>query len=161
MVILQMQFKDVRDDEQMCIVDFLQWLISIISGNLTTKVMRKKIRLRLTYVQDNVNWITWLPNKRYNTSVDDMIDAMVKSFTVKQYKDNVWKIETSDMVQIPNSITPISKFIRFLNYGDSKFPATGVFTNLCSELHGSKIKGYWDLFIYKEFGRISQANVIM
>lgn len=147
MVIFQIKFTDVSEEEQILIPDFIQELASVYITKLRTKINRKKIKLRLNYIKEEADWMNWLPNLKYNTSVDDIIEAISKSFTVKQYKDNTWKLEASSAILIPNSITPIARFMRFFNYGDSKYHATGFFTNMISELHGSKINLYWNLYL--------------
>ena len=147
MTILQINFSDVNDAELRSIPDFMQELASVIVTKLNTKINRKKIKLRLNYMLEDAEWVNWLPNLKYNTTIDDIINAIGKSITVREYKNNTWKLEVLEDIKIPNSITPISRFIRFFNYGDNVYHPTGFFTNLSGELRGNKIYSYWNLYL--------------
>jgi len=159
MVILQFQFTNLIEEEREIIPDFCEFLKSLMLAKLNTKINRKKISLRLKYMEDEARWINW-NNKKYSTSVQDIIDSIILSLVAVPYKNNLWKIEVNTNVLIPNSYTSIDRLIRFLNYGDIKCKATGMFTKLEHEYRHQKLNGIWNYFILKELGYNTTSTII-
>ena len=161
MIILQFQFIDLQEDERTVIPDFCESLKQLILSKLNTKINMKKISLRLKYIEDgNVNWVSWQSNRQYNTTTMELISVIVDSIRVVPYKNNIWKLETDNTTVIPNSYTLIDKFIRFLNYGDNKCNATGIFTNIEHEYRHQRLNALWHYFILKELGYNPESTII-
>lgn len=160
MVILQFQFTDLTDNEQEIIPDFCKFLKYLMLAKLNTKINRKKISLRLKYIIEEASWVKWDNNKKYNTDLNDVIDAIMKSIVAVPYKNNIWKIEVNSNILIPNSYTSIDRLIRFLNYGDTKCKATGMFTNLEHEYNYKKLCSIWTFYVMNELGSTTSAKII-
>jgi len=160
MMILQFQFTNLEDNEKEIIPDFCEFLKDLMLAKLNTKINRKKISLRLKYIEEEAKWINWDNNKKYNTSVTDIIESISQSIIAVPYKNNLWKIEIDGNVLIPNSFTSIDRLARFLNYGDIKCRATGIFTNLEHEYRHQKLNAIWNYFIVKELGYNPTSNII-
>lgn len=160
MMILQFQFTNLTEKERELIPNFCEFFKNMILVKLNTKINRKKISLRLKYMEEEASWIDWESNKKYNTSVTDIIDTISQSIIAVPYKNNVWKIEINSNVLIPNSYTSIDRLVRFLNYGDTKYKATGMFTNIEHEYRHQKLNALWNWFILKELGYNTSSLII-
>lgn len=160
MMILQFQFTNLQEDEKEIIPDFCEFLKSLMLAKLNTKINRKKISLRLKYIEEEAKWINWDNNRKYNTSVQDIIETIMKAIIAVPYKNNLWKIEVDANVLIPDSYTSIDRLIRFLNYGDIKCKATGMFTNLEHEYKHQKLNAMWNYYIMRELGHNAVSNII-
>lgn len=160
MIITQFQFTDIEDDEKALIKEFCNQIKSMMVLKLNTKINRKKISLRLNYIEENANWITWNKSKKYNTSVQDILTNIVDAIIPVEYKDNLWKIEINSNILIPNSYTSIDRLIRFINYGDNVCAGTGMFTKLEQEYGHHQLNAIWNYFIIKELGHPAQSKII-
>ena len=161
MMILQFQFIDLQEEEQNVIPDFCESVKQLILAKLKSKINMKKISLRLKYIEEgNVNWVSWQPHKQYNTTTIELIETIVDSIKVVPYKNNIWKLETDNATVIPNSYTLMDKFIRFLNYGDNKCKATGIFTDIEHEYRHQRLNALWNYYILKEFGYNPSSTII-
>ena len=92
--------------------------------------------------------------------MSDIIDNICKAFIARPYKTNIWKIETNGSILIPNTYTSIDRLIRFLNYGDSKCKATGIFSKLEQEFNYQKINTLWKYYILNETGRTTSVEIL-
>lgn len=160
MLILQFQCTEFCEKELQLVPEFCEFLIQNISSKLGNKIIRKKIDLRLKYIQEKVDWIQWDKSKKYETTASDLIRAVVDSLVAVPYKDNVWKIETDLNTLIPNSYTPVERFIRFLNYGDNTVKATGIFTKLENEFDHNRIMKLWRFYYFSKYGEMPQMTII-
>lgn len=161
MVILQFQFTDLQEEERQLIPDFCDWLKMFMFNKLYSKMNMRKIGLRLEYIENNdLPWISWKPNKKYDTTVMDLIENIIDSIIATPHKNNVWKLETDNVTVIPNSYTLIEKFIRFVNYGDNKCKATGIFTNMEQEYRHQKLNALWKHYVLKEYGYIPDSIIV-
>ena len=160
MMILQFQYINLEENEKEIIPDFCEFLKSLMLVKLNTKINRKKISLRLKYMEEEAKWINWNNTAKYNTSVQDIIDTISDAIIAVPYKNNLWKIEVNRNVVIPNSYTSIDRLIRFLNYGDIKCKATGMFTVLEHEYKHQKLNALWNYFVIKELGYNPTSNII-
>ena len=97
---------------------------------------------------------------KYNLSVSAIMRAIRDSIDIEQQRDNMWKIQINPNVLIPYSNTSIDRLIRFINYGDNKQRATGMFTNLEREFNHKELNSMWQLFILRNLGSMSQAKII-
>ena len=160
MMILQFQFTNLEENEKEIIPDFCEFLKSLMLAKLNTKINRKKISLRLKYLEEEVSWINWNGSKKYDTTTSDLIDTIIKSIRAVPYKNNLWKIEVDGNILIPNSYTSIDRLVRFLNYGDIKCRATGMFTNLEHEYRHQKLSAMWNYYVMKELGYSPSSRII-
>ena len=160
MMILQFQFTNLDEKEKEIIPDFCEFVKNLMLAKLNTKINRKKISLRLKYMEEEARWINWNNNKKYSTSVEDIINSIMESIVAVPYKNNLWKIEVNSNELIPNSYTSIDRLIRFLNYGDTKYKATGIFTNLEHEYRHQKLNAIWNYFIMRELGHNAVSTII-
>lgn len=160
MMILQFQFANLQENEKKIVPDFCEFLKDLMLAKLNTKINRKKISLRLKYIEEDVNWINWNSSKKYDTNVSNIINSIINSIIAIPYKNNIWKLEIDSNVLIPNSCTSIDKLIRFLNYGDNKFKATGIFTNLEHEYRHQRLNAIWNYYVLNELGYNPISTII-
>ena len=159
MMIIQFQLTNTSEEEQQLVPDFCEWLDNIIYSDIDTKINRKKISLRLNYILDKVTWVNW-HNDKYNLSTPEIMEAIAMGLSYEQYKDNIWKVQINPNILIPHSDTSIDRLIRFLNYGDAKQRATGIFSNLEREYNHKRLNSLWQMFVVKELGTMTQAKII-
>ena len=159
MVILQFQFTNIDEDDLEIIQEFCDFIIDSILVTINKKINLKKINARMKYLYNDVNWIDWFGNKKYDTSALDLIQTVNSSLRAVSYKANLWKIEVNSNILIPNSSTSIDRFIRYLNYGDAHSRATGIFTDVENYFNHSKLNSLWCYFNLK-YGHTSNAKII-
>lgn len=102
-------------EESKQLIDFGYYICDLIYSEINTKLIRKKIQLRIPYLY-TVNWIQW---KRKYIDVDDIMKTIYESLEVKPEKYN-YVIYINEETTIPNSVTKADKLIRFLDAGDMK-----------------------------------------
>lgn len=102
-------------EESKELLNFGYYVCDLIYSEINTKLIRKKIQLRIPYLY-TVNWIQW---KRKYIDVDDIMKTIYESLEVKPEKYN-YVIYINEETTIPNSITKADKLIRFLDAGDMK-----------------------------------------
>lgn len=157
MLINQFQFTNITDEELKLIPDFCEFLCQHMFAKLDNKINRRKIQLRLNYLS-TVPWIQWIKDPIIGTS--EILKAIEKSFNYEEGNYNIWKIKTNSKIYIPNSVTPIDRLIRFLDFGDLKCHGTGMFTKLKEEYSASKLTTLWQLYIMNNLGYISHVKII-
>ena len=160
MMLIQFQFMDIDEDDLEAIPEYCGYVINQIINTIDTKINRLKINARLSYIINKVSWINWNGSNRYNTTADDLMNAIKDGIIATEYKNNLWKIEIDSTKLIPNSSTSIDRFIRFLNYGDSYTRATGIFTKLEKDFNHIKLMSLWKYFAFQKFGEISSVQII-
>lgn len=160
MLLLQYQYVDITSEqERELFEDFGDWLCEMFYAQLNTRINRRKISLRMKYLYD-VSWIAWHKNKMYDTGVNDIMQAIKQAIVCTPHRNNVWTIHINNNVLIPNSNTSIDRVIRFLNYGDMKYKATGMFTNITSFYRHDKLNGLWKMFVTQNLGYLTQTKII-
>lgn len=102
-------------EESKELLNFGYYICDLIYSEINTKLIRKKIQLRIPYLY-TVNWIQW---KRKYIDVDDIMKTIYESLEVKPERYN-YVIYINEETTIPNSITKADKLIRFLDAGDMK-----------------------------------------
>lgn len=102
-------------EESKQLIDFGYYICDLIYSEINTKLIRKKIQLRIPYLY-TVNWIQW---KRKYIDVEDIMKTIYESLEVKPEKYN-YVIYINEETTIPNSVTKADKLIRFLDAGDMK-----------------------------------------
>lgn len=159
MIIIQFQITNFDEYERRLMPDFCIWLKNdIISNYIDTGLTRQKIKSRVPYIQ-KASWINWKSNK-HNINYNSIMKAILDSFTVREYKDNIFKIETNSNINIPNTTTSIDRFIRFINSGDSVKPATDIFTNIQRKLNAGYLNSLWRVFILNELGDLTDSRIV-
>lgn len=102
-------------EESKELLNFGYYICDLIYSEINTKLIRKKIQLRIPYLY-TANWIQW---KRKYIDVDDIMKTIYESLEVKPERYN-YVIYINEETTIPNSITKADKLIRFLDAGDMK-----------------------------------------
>lgn len=158
MMLVQMQFVDISETERDLIPHFCEWLCNIIFSNINNKINRKKVSLRLKYILDEVNWIHWNSDK-YSLSVAEIFEAIAKSIDFESYQNNTWKIIINPNVLIPYSNTSIERLVRFINFGDMKQRATGMF-NVEHKYNHKELNVLWKIYISRNMGVLTTSKII-
>ena len=148
MLIKQIQFTNCTEEELELIPDFLEWLIDNIYSNLNTKINRKKIQLRLKYLS-TVSWIHWT-SENY-TDTQTIMECIYDSFSYEEEQEGKWVLTTNSNVILPHTSTSIDRIIRFLEYGDIKFNATGMLNKIKNEYKFHKINNLWRMFLLTKY----------
>ena len=158
MMLLQMQFTKIIEQERNFIPDFCNWLGVVIFSEINNKINRKKISLRMKYILEKVNWVNWNSDK-YSLTTTDILNAIRNAIDYEEYKNNTWKIIINPNIFIPYSNTSIDRLVRFLNYGDYKQRGTGMF-NLEKQYDHKKLNQLWQLFLTKNLGCMTTSKII-
>lgn len=159
MMLLQFQFTQFGSEKEYEIIpDFCEWLGNQMFEYINTKINRKKIELRINYLY-KVPWIKWATKSSY-IDVEMIMKAIYQSITFEEYRNNLWKINIDENVLIPNTYTSISRLVRFINYGDNKTRATGMFTNLVHKFNHITLNNLWRIYATNRLGYFSQIKII-
>lgn len=158
MLIIQYQFTNITSQENELIPEFNEWLCNQMFDYINTKINRKKISLRISYLY-KVSWVKWLSHRKF-IDVQSIMQAIYSSFKATEYKNNLWKIEVDDNILIPNTTTSIARLIRFINFGDINNRGTGIFTNLQAKFNHQFLNGMWRIYITRKLGMVSQVKII-
>lgn len=159
MNILRFQVINATEDELELIPNFIDEIYIRMFKHINNFVSRKKISIRLNYMLNNVNWIQWTKNS-YNTTTEDIINAIWYSFDYEKQRNNIYNLRINSNILIPNSATSIDRLIRFLNYGDTKYKATGMFTKMIQDMDIITINNLWQVFILKNLQSHSNAKLV-
>ena len=157
MLIRQFQFINISDEEIELIPDFCEFLCQTMFEKIDTKINRRKIQLRISYLY-KVPWIEWKRNEVIG--VKEIMKSIFDSFSYDEYKNNIWKIYTNSNVYIPNTYTLMDRLIRFLDFGDMNYHATGMFSTLKKEYNAKKLNTLWQIFIMNRLGNMSDVEII-
>ena len=158
MMLLQMQFVDISESEGKLIPHFCEWLCNVIFSNINNKINRKKVSLRLKYILEEVNWIHWNSDK-YSLNVTDILNSISESIDFEEYQNNTWKIIINPNILIPYSNTSIERLVRFINFGDVKQRATGMF-NLEHKYNHKELNKLWKIYITRTMGVLTTSEII-
>lgn len=160
MIIIQFQINNFDEYERKLIYSFCEWLKNdIIFNYIDTKLTEDKIKSRIPYIQ-KASWINWKTKKR-NINYNSIMKAILDSFIIREYKNNIFKIETNSNVNIPNTNTSIDRFIRFINSGDSIKPATDIFTNIQWKINAGYLNSLWRMYILTELGYLTNSRLVI
>lgn len=158
MLFLQIQFSNTTEEEKDIIPLFLEWVKDQMFSYINTFIVRKKIQLRINYIYD-VDWINWNKKTKY-IDVETIMNTLYSSFYIKQYKNNLWKIETDVDIRIPNTFTSFSKLLRFLNSGDLNVKGIGLTNMIHQNFSSKKLINLWQIYVHKELGKLTFAKII-
>ena len=67
---------DIDEDDLEAIPEYCGYVINQIINTIDTKINRLKINARLSYIINKVSWINWNGSNRYNTTADDLMNAI-------------------------------------------------------------------------------------
>lgn len=148
MLIKQIQFTNCTEEELELIPDFMEWLIDNIYSYMNNKINRRKIQLRLKYLS-TVPWIHWT-GENY-TDVQTIMENIYESFTYEEQQYGKWVLTTNSNIVLPHTSTSIDRIIRFLEYGDIKFNATGMFNKIKNEYKFHKVNNLWRMFLLSKY----------
>lgn len=148
MLIKQIQFTNCTEEELELIPDFMEWLIDSIYSYMNNKINRRKIQLRLKYLS-TVPWIHWT-SENY-TDVQTIMENIYESFTYEEQQYGKWVLTTNSNIVLPHTSTSIDRIIRFLEYGDMKFNATGMFNKIKNEYKFHKVNNLWRMFLLSKY----------
>lgn len=148
MLIKQIQFTNCTEEELELIPDFMEWLIDSIYSYMNNKINRRKIQLRLKYLS-TVPWIHWT-GENY-TDVQTIMENIYESFTYEEQQYGKWVLTTNSNIVLPHTSTSIDRIIRFLEYGDMKFNATGMFNKIKNEYKFHKVNNLWRMFLLSKY----------
>lgn len=148
MLIKQIQFTNCTEEELELIPDFMEWLIDNIYSYMNNKINRRKIQLRLKYLS-TVPWIHWI-SENY-TDVQTIMKSIYESFTYEEQQYGKWVLITNSNIVLPHTSTSIDRIIRFLEYGDIKFNATGMFNKIKNEYKFHKMNNLWRMFLLSKY----------
>lgn len=148
MLIKQIQFTNCTEEELELIPDFMEWLIDNIYSYMNNKINRRKIQLRLKYLS-TVPWIHWT-SENY-TDVQTIMENIYESFTYEEQQYGKWVLTTNSNIVLPHTSTSIDRIIRFLEYGDIKFNATGMFNKIKNEYKFHKVNNLWRMFLLSKY----------
>lgn len=160
MVYLQFQAIGLTETDNVLLSDFCEFLNSYIFTKLNTKVNLRKIQLRLNYLLNEANWISWNSDK-YNLTATELMQAIHNSLSYAEYNNNIWKLQIDINRLIPRSKTSIDRLIRFLCYGDYKIRATSMFIDIQKELTPTKINALYHLFLLQNGYADSDLKLIV
>lgn len=160
MLLLQFQFEDIDTSKEFELMDdFCKWLCDQIYNTINTSINRRKLSLRMNHLYE-ISWINWDKNHKYDTGVSNIMHSIYKSITYTRHKNNLWIISIDANILIPNTYTSIDRLIRFLNYGDNQYKATGIFTKLAQTFNFKKLNGLWRLFVLNRLGYVTSTKIV-
>lgn len=124
---------------------FCKYIIHWIKKDFMAGRNRESIQLRLDLLQ-NASWMKWIgkPKKITAESFISYVNSCL-SYTVRQ---NNFLIYIDDRKLLPGSYTPISKVIRYIDYGNELVPGCMFFTSILRGYRKS-IDTFWFAFKIK------------
>lgn len=159
MMITQFQFTNIVDEDESVeiIPDFCNWLCDILYSYIDTKLNRRKIQLRIKYLYE-VPWLKWVKTKYTDTQT--ILETFGKSLIVEQYRKGIWRIRTNTVTELPGTLSSVDRIIRFIEYGDSTIPGTGIITKASYKITGINLQTLWKTYCLKELGYMTDIQII-
>lgn len=155
-MLVRMRFENLTDDEHEMIRGFLNWLCEKIFIYLNREANRKRIEARMSYIQ-RARWIEWTGSK--DITVDMLMDAVKKCFKVRKRK-MIWEIYFDNRVLIPNTRTPITKFLRFIDNGDNLVKGTGIIQFIRRKFNHIQLNRWWKTYILLKTSTTTDGKII-
>lgn len=157
MMLLQFQLTNTSKEEKEIMLEFGDWLCEQIYSDINTYINRRKIQLKIPYLYQ-VNWISWANSKYIDTEM--IMNSIHTSLIAKPQRNNICKLIIDNNVLIPNTYTSIDKLIRFLNFGDTIYKGSGMFTTIIHKYNNKKLNNLWKIFATRELGIMSRGEII-
>lgn len=122
---------------------FCKYIIHWIKRDFKSRRNREAIQLRLDLLQ-HASWMKWIgnPHKIDAETFVSYVNSCL-SYTVRQ---NTFIIYIDDRKVLPGTYTPISKVLRYVDYGNELVPGCMIFTSILRSYRKS-IDTFW--FVYK------------
>ena len=155
-MLVRMRFENLEEAERGMIKDFLKWLCEKIFIYLDRVANKDRIEARLSYIK-RVRWVDWTGSK--DITVDDLMIAIQKSFKIRKRKE-IWEIYFDDRVMIPNTRTPITKFLRFMDNGDNIVKGTGMIQFIRRKFTHLQLNRWWKTYIMMKTSTITNGKII-
>lgn len=155
-MLVRMRFENLTDDEYKMIRGFLNWLCEKIFIYLNRDANRKRIEVRLEYIK-KARWVDWVGSK--DITVDDLMVAIRQCFKVRK-KRLIWEIIFDNRVMIPNTRTPITKFLRFMDNGDNLVRGTGMIQFIRRKFTHLQLNKWWKAYIMLKTSTTTDGKII-
>lgn len=158
MMILQYKFNNVLNDNEYDIIPgFGNWICQQICTKINTKLIRRKIQLRINYLY-TVPWIQWTKHKYLD--VDMIMNTIFKAIYVEQYRKNTWRIRINSNINIPNTNTSIDRLVRFLEFGDINHKSINMFNNIKQYYNNNKLDTLYNMYCLNNLGYYTNTYII-
>lgn len=155
-MLVRMRFENLDEPELKYIKGFLNWLCEKIFIYLNREANRKRIEARLEYMK-KVRWINWIGSK--DITVDMLMKSVQQCFKIRKRKE-IWEIYFDDRIMIPNTNTPITKFLRFIDSGDNKVKGTGMIQFIRRRFNHVQLNKWWQTYIFMKTCTLTHGKII-
>lgn len=155
-MLVRMRFENLDEQELQYIKGFLNWICEKIFIYLNRVANRKRIEARLEYIK-KVKWISWVGSQDITT--DMLMNAIQQCFKIRKRKE-IWEIYFDDRVMIPNTRTPITKFLRFIDNGDNKVKGTGMIQFIRRRFNHVQLNKWWQTYIFLKTCTLTNGKII-
>lgn len=155
-MLVRMRFENITEAEQNMIRGFLNWLCSKIFIYLNRPANRKRIEARLDYIK-KVKWINWVGPK--DITIDDLMSSIKKCFKIRKKKE-LWEIYFDDRVMIPNTRTPVTRFLRFMDSGDNLVKGTGMIQFIKRKFIHIQLNKWWVTYVMLKTSVYTSGRII-
>ena len=155
-MIIRMQFENTNTSEYSSIKDFLRWLCDKIYIYLSREANRKKIELRIKYIE-NISWIEWTEAK--TLTAGEILQAIKSSFKIRR-KNLTWEIYFDNKIKIPHTNTPLIKLISFIEFGDENVAGTGMFQYVRRKFTHKQLNAWWVGYYMLKEGKYPKSRII-
>lgn len=155
-MLVRMRFENLTDEERNMIRGFLNWLCDKIFIYLNRAANRRRIEPRLEYIK-KVRWIEWTGPK--DITIDMLMEAVRKCFKIRKRKE-LWEIYFDNRVMIPNTNTPITKFLRFMDNGDNIVRGTGMIQFIRRRFTHIQLNKWWQAYIMMKTSTYTKGKII-
>lgn len=155
-MLVRMRFENLTDGEREMIRGFLNWLCEKIFIYLNRDANRKRIEARLGYLK-KARWIEWVGSK--DITVDMLMINIKKCFKVRK-KKSIWEIYFDNRVLIPNTRTPMIKFLKFIDSGDNIIKGTGMIQFVKRKFNHIQLNKWWKAYIMLKTSTTTDGKII-
>ena len=155
-MLVRMRFEDLSEEEYGMIRGFLKWLCEKIFIYLDRTANRRRIESRLEYIK-RAKWIDWVGPR--DITVDMLMQSVQQCFKIRKRK-SIWEIYFDDRVMIPNTRTPITKFLRFIDSGDNNVKGTGMIQFIRRKFTHIQLNKWWVTYIMMKTSTYTKGRII-
>lgn len=160
MILLEYRLAKVSSNQLEYIQGFNQYLINNIYDNIiNTKFTRTKIMIRLKNIDKKVNWIRWTNNIK-SIDIDDLMDLIKNNIEVKAYKNNIYKIIIDKYVLIPNTLTPLERLLRYIEFGDTKTKGIRLLNYIKQQYTFNTINSLFSMYMLVQTKEFNKSQLV-
>lgn len=160
MLLLEYRLAKVSSNQLEYIQGFNQYLINNIYDNIiNTKFIRTKIMIRLKNIDKKVNWIRWTNNIK-SINIDDLMNLIKNNIEVKAYKNNIYKIIIDKYVLIPNTLTPLERLLRYIEFGDTKTKGIGLLNYIKQQYTFNTINSLFSMYMLVQTKEYNKSQLV-